>query len=176
MRSRKEKTKEQMKRKGQEEMVGFALIIVIVAIIILFFLSFALKSSGKDASESFEIDSFLHSSLQYTTICEERGKNATIRALISSCIGEEECSNGEDSCKILEENLGDMLEESWVVDENSPIKGYEFAILTNPEDEEDSKVVLALNKGNTTSNYKGALVDASDSRRGAVTVTLKVYN
>ncbi len=112
MRSRKEKTKEQMKRKGQEEMVGFALIIVIVAIIILFFLSFALKSSGKDASESFEIDSFLHSSLQYTTICEERGKNATIRALISSCIGEEECSNGEDSCKILEENLGDMLEEA----------------------------------------------------------------
>ena len=42
---------------GQEEMIGFVLIIILVAIIILVFLSFSLKKPVKDNVESYEVES-----------------------------------------------------------------------------------------------------------------------
>ena len=43
-------------KKAQEEIVGFSMIIVIVAVILLIFLSFSLKSPPKSEVESFEVE------------------------------------------------------------------------------------------------------------------------
>ena len=57
-------------KKGQEEMVGFALILILVAIIVLVFIGFSIRSPEKESVESYEVESFLQSMLQYTTECE----------------------------------------------------------------------------------------------------------
>ncbi|MBI2057207.1 hypothetical protein HYT91_03060 [Candidatus Pacearchaeota archaeon] len=55
---------------GQEEMVGFALIIILVSVILLVFLAFSLNKPKTEATESYEVNSFLQSSLQYTSSCQ----------------------------------------------------------------------------------------------------------
>src|SRR3989338_7985995 len=56
-------------KRSQEEMVGFALIIILVSIILLVFLAFSLSKSKTESTESYEVNSFLQSTLQYTTAC-----------------------------------------------------------------------------------------------------------
>ena len=58
-----------MKNKAQSEMVGFGLIIIIVSIILLIFISFSFRGSNEDITESFEVETFVQSSLSYTTDC-----------------------------------------------------------------------------------------------------------
>ena len=55
------------KNKGQEEMVGFAIILVIVAIIFIVLLAFYLRGSQAERIKSPEANSFLQAVLQYTT-------------------------------------------------------------------------------------------------------------
>ncbi len=49
-----------IQKKAQEELVGFALIIIIVAVILLFLIVFSLRSNEKEAVESYEVNSFIH--------------------------------------------------------------------------------------------------------------------
>jgi len=56
-------------KKAQEEMVGFALIIIVVAVILLVFLSIGLRKDGREDVESYEVASFIQSLLQYHTSC-----------------------------------------------------------------------------------------------------------
>jgi len=55
---------------SQEEMVGFAIIIIVVAVILLVFLSIYLLKPSKTNLENYEIKSFINSFLEYTTSCE----------------------------------------------------------------------------------------------------------
>ena len=58
------------KNKGQEEMVGFALIVIIVAIILLVIIGLSLGTRGnREAVQSYEAESFLSAALQYTSNC-----------------------------------------------------------------------------------------------------------
>ena len=76
-----------MKNKyGQEEMVGFALIMIIVAIILLIFLSFSLGKSEKETVESYEVESFIQSMSQYTTDCRDNLEYVSIQKLIFDCL------------------------------------------------------------------------------------------
>src|SRR3989344_386727 len=149
-------------KRGQEEMVGFALIIIIVAIVILFLLSFSLKKSGKENVESFEADSFLQSTLQYTAECDKPGgKVFSVQELIFLCDEEkpgfeaEPARNLEEikSCDILNQTVRGILEQSWKTGQNQPVKGDECKIASN------TKEMLFMKEGNITGNYKGALQD-----------------
>ena len=46
-----------MNKKAQSEMVGFALIIIIVAVVLLVFLSASVRNSNDDNTQSFEVES-----------------------------------------------------------------------------------------------------------------------
>lgn len=136
---------------GQEEMVGFALIIIIVAVILLVFIGFSLRSSTKDTVESYEVQSFIQSFLQYTTDCRDRTNDLlTVRELILECNDQEKCSNGEDTCVILNSVIGGITNESWKVGEDRPIKGYELNISSQ------EKSILTISDGVQTENSKGA--------------------
>lgn len=146
---------------AQEEMVGFALIIILVAVILLVFLAFSLSKPKTEATESYEVNSFLQSTLQYTTACQTSSgikKFNTIQDLVFECDLKNKCSNEEDSCKILNETLTGLLKESWPTGENRPNKGYELII--NSEEE----LILNIQEGNLTKNCRGSSQSFSKSR------------
>ncbi len=138
-------------KKAQEEMVGFALIIIVVAVILLIFVGFSLKTPKKEAVESYEVESFIQSSLQYTTDCRDTLRVFSVQKLISSCRNNEICLDGRNTCEVLNSTLKGIVKESWKISNNSAVKGYEFKIIS------DEKEMLKFEEGNITSNSKGSV-------------------
>jgi len=139
------------KKIGQEEMVGFALIVVIVAVIMLIFLGFAVKNKGDSETQSYEVESFLQALLQYTTDCEDYSGYVSIKELVSDCNRERNCLDGRDSCVVLEENLERLIAESWKIQGDRPVKAYFLNITSNIGD------ILIISEGNSTKNSKSAI-------------------
>ncbi|MBI2043435.1 hypothetical protein HYT25_03535 [Candidatus Pacearchaeota archaeon] len=135
---------------GQEEMVGFALILILVAVILLVFLGFSLRSPPKESVESYEVESFLQSMLQYTTECEDNIERLSVQDLIFSCNENEKCADGKNSCEVLKTEVESILKESWKIGDEWPVKGYELIINT------DTQSILEIKEGETTGNSKGA--------------------
>ena len=163
--------KKQKNKSGQEEMVGFALIIIIVAIIVLVFLGFWLRKPAAENVESYEVESFLQSMLQYTTDCENNIEKLPMQKLISSCHERGQCLDGRKSCDVLKTEMSNMLNESWKTGEERPVKGYELIIRTDRNES-----ILSLNQGEITSNSKGAPQDIT-SRGGEtlIEIIFKAY-
>jgi len=146
-------------KRSQEEMVGFGLIIALVAVILLVFLWFSLVKPGKQNVESYEVESFIHSALQYTTACKDRYGPIEIKDLIFECYNNEDCEDGEKSCDILNNTLRGMLEESWKIGQDRPVKGYFINISVEGED------IFVFEQGNLTSDSKGFLEELSKKRK-----------
>ncbi len=138
------------KKKAQEEIVGFALIIIIVAVILLFFLNFYLRSEKKEGVESYEADSFILAFLQYTTECEDYLEYLSVQDLIFECNNDALCLDDREACDVLNSTLRNIVDETWRVGGNYPVKGYELNITANEEE------ILSFIEGNITKNYKGA--------------------
>lgn len=141
------------KRKAQEEIIGFGLIIIIVSIILLVFLSIYLRSSDTTEVESYEVEGFIQAVLQHTSECEDSGEFLSVQDLLFSCYNEETCDDGTEACEILETLLTEICEISWNAGEDSPIKGYALTITADEEE------ILSIEAGNSTSSYKGAVQD-----------------
>lgn len=138
-------------KKAQEEFVGFALIIIIVAVVLVIFLGFALRSdSQKELVESYEVENFIQTFLQYTTECEDNLEYLSVQKLIFACEDNEVCLDGLGSCEVLEGVLTGMIEESWEVGEENVVKAYELKVLSGEEE------IFLLEDGEKTNNYKGA--------------------
>ncbi len=146
--------KRKLNGKGQEEMVGFALIVIIVAVILVVFLGFSLRrSSQKESVESYEAESFLGSVLQYTTDCRSNLEYLSVQKLIFECNRGNKCSDDRNTCDVLNSTLKGILDESWDVGEESPIKGYELNITLGAE---EGGEILMIKKGNITADSKGS--------------------
>ena len=137
---------------AQEEIVGFALIIIIVSVILLFFLSFSLRSSRNMEIQSYEVEGFIQAFLQHTSDCEDDLGFLSVQDLIFSCSADKTCLDGENTCVVMDSVLTEICENSWNVGENTPIKGYELRIFS-------SEMNLSISEGNITQNYKGAMQD-----------------
>lgn len=139
---------ESKNNRGQEEIVGFAIIIVIVALIILFVLIFSLTSRDTQI-KSEEVKSFLQSSLQYTSDCEMSSEFLSIRELIFTCNDNLECGGGEEACDVLKENMEEIIGNSWNFGPDWPVQGYELGISSTGGN------LLAIKEGNVTSRKRG---------------------
>lgn len=153
---------------GQEEIIGFVVIVVIVSVIILILLSFLLNDSNGAAVESYEVESFIQSMLQYTTNCESQIEFLSFQKLIAYCENEGTCLNGIQSCEVLNSTAKEIIETGWNVNEQSAIKGYEFKIFS------EEKELFSIMEGNKTANYKGSFQDfaRSGSEYG---ISLNIY-
>jgi hypothetical protein len=145
-----------IQKKGQEEMVGFALIIIVVAVIVLIFVSFGLRGQGTEETKSNELYNFLQSSLDYTSRCatENLPDYSIVRDLIDDCNdnflnGGVECVNGERACFVLEDTLDKMLKANWFVGEDSDVKGYEYQIYSG-----EDRIIVNITEGLKTRNFK----------------------
>lgn len=156
-------------KKGQEEMVGFALIIILVAVILLFFLGFALTGKGETSVDSYEAESFVQSFLQYTTRCELDFSRLDVQDLIFSCINQETCNTGEKACSVLNSTLQGIVDSGWNVGNESFYKAYELRIESN------ERVLSSIEKGSKTRTYKRALQNFAQSG-DSVNIIFGVYS
>jgi hypothetical protein len=147
-------------KRAQEEMIGFALIIILVAIILLVFLGISLRSPQKENVESYEVKSFVQAFLQYTTDCRDSNDLGyfSVKDLIFSCNRNEKCLDERNTCEVLNFTLTGITEESWKVEGDRPVKGYELKIL-----KDETEIILMIEKGNVTDNYKSSVQDFSKS-------------
>lgn len=153
---------------GQEEMVGFGIIIIIVSIILVVFLWFFLSKPSSNSLESYEVESFLDSALQYTTTCgSAREVYFDIESLITECYNKRECSNGKNSCTELKDEFTRLSKESFKSGENRSVNGFEVKIGVVGDNFLDYK------EGNLTGNSKGAQIDLSRGREVSMVVYFK---
>ena len=138
-------------KSGQEEMIGFAVIVIIVAVLILIFIRFSMNSDRKEPVESYEVESFINSLLQYTSDCEDYLGRLSVQQLIIRCYNKDKCTDGKDACRVLEKNIQGIISESWKTGEGNLIKGYSLNITS------DETEIFSLKKGNFTNNYKSSL-------------------
>jgi hypothetical protein len=120
-----------MKKQGQEEMVGFVLIMVVVAVIFLIFLGIFIRKGPSDSiSDSQELSIFLDSALEYTTNCEISGDRKSVSDLIRECHNNEgnSCNNGDNVCEHLTQELSNIVEASWDFSFESSKIGYYLSI------------------------------------------------
>ena len=155
-------------KKGQEEMVGFVLIVIIVAILILVFIGFSLRAPQVQDVESYEVESFIQSTLQYTSDCQDNFGYLTVDDLIFDCVEATSCVDGRKTCDVLLESLEGISEESWRI-ENRPLEGYELKVSYEGED-----LISEINEGNQTNNYKGSVQDFSKGGR-SIQVFFRAY-
>lgn len=154
---------------GQEEMVGFAVIAIIVSIGILILLSFMIRSPAKGDTENYQVDSFIQSALQYTTDCESDVEFLSLQKLVIACGNGEMCLDERDSCKVLNSTIIDLVGNGWNAGANSSVKGYNLKVII------DGQEKLAIKKGNETINFKGGFQDFARSGRN-YEVSLNIYN
>ena len=137
-------------KRSQEEMIGFALIIILVSVILLAFLGFSLSKPPKDLVNNHEVENFIQAFLQYTTDCED-SDYLSVQDLIFECYDGSSCSDERDSCEALNNTMKDILIETWPVGEDRPTKAYELII-----NSEGGDVDIKIREGNFTGYYKGA--------------------
>jgi len=140
-----------MNKKAQDEMVGFAVIVIIIGVIILIAVGFLVNTREETAVEDYEIESFIESSLQYTTDCQNSLGFISMKELIIECWNKDLCIGGNSSCDVLNKTLGKMIKKSWTVGQQSPVKGYEFTVRA------DNASVIGFSEGNKTANYKSGM-------------------
>jgi len=114
-------------KKAQEEMVGFGLIMVVVMVILIIFLSISINKGDREPIQSYKVEGFINALLQYNTDCWDSRKGfLSVKDLIYQCEILKKCSDGSDSCGVLKDTLGNIINVSWSVGEDTSIKGYLF--------------------------------------------------
>lgn len=143
-----------MRKRGQEEMVGFVLIIILTAIIFVILLGISLrKPAAPIERENAELESFTQAMLGVTSSCVlgYAGNYQSLRDVILACNDGKICLSGENSCTVLEEEVRGLMDVGWKVSEDRVIKGY-YAMVQLGSGE-----VINVTKGNQTKNSLGSI-------------------
>ncbi len=147
-----------MKRRGQEEIVGFVLIVVLVAIIFLVFLGISIRQPSDLQKESRDVYQFLESMVEYTSACaiSHEPVFSSIGKLIRECYESPgtTCTNNEKACDVLESDLRNILSVSWKIGPDRPIKGYIFdSVYVSDADQEK---IMDIAEGNCSASFSGS--------------------
>jgi len=129
-------------KKAQEEIVGFVLIIVLVAVIAVIFLGISLRQpSTANAQQSTEISSFLNSISSYTSDCEEYKDNyKSVKQLIAGCYEGRICIDSRAECEVLHNTLNNLVSSTYTVANGSRIWYYSLKL----EDDTEQKLIADI--------------------------------
>ncbi|MEA3329418.1 MAG: hypothetical protein U9Q06_01620 [Nanoarchaeota archaeon] len=122
-----------MRNKGQEEIMGFVLIVAIILIIGVVFLGISLRKGPVEQPLSMEIDSFLSSINYYTTDCEISGRYLSVESLVTKCYEQKSCLDGRTTCEVLAETLEKLVESAYFVAEGGVNQYYKLEVYYNKE-------------------------------------------
>ena len=135
--------------RGQQEMVGFVLIVVLVIIGLMVFLVISVTGEP-DPSESLEVGDLLDAVLKHTTKCAIvfEPQYDDFEDLFKSCYEGKRCSNlGKDACEYLNESLRAVLDDSMSSLANVNYYRLEF---TARDNEGQSGVIPVIEEGTCT--------------------------
>lgn len=160
-------------RKGQEEAVGFVAIIVIVALVTVFFIGLSIRNAEPQAIRSASVNQFLESSSAFTSSCDlgMRDKYANMGQLIESCSRNTQtsCFDGANVCTVYSETMQTLLSKAWRPAAEGPVKGYVLNVSYDTQTENEH--ILALVNGSCEGNYITEETLSPDTFRGGTFVT-----
>jgi len=140
--------------RGQQEMVGFVLIVVIVMVALMVFLVISLRTD-KEIPDSVEVENMLDVLMKKTTGCAIvfEPQYDSYEDLIKSCQENKRCSNLDKmACDYLKENLRNEMEI--VMGTESVINSYN--IEANYVFDEELENIFSLGSGNCSGSLSGA--------------------
>ena len=149
-------------KKAQEEMTGFAMIIIIVAIIGVILLAFMLRKSPGSNLNSFEVQQFLDTAIKTQSSCTLELDNTPLRLadLIQACYSNSAntCKSGRKVCASLGSSFKDIIMEGWNINPNAPYTGFILDLYLEPSSNSSSVPTYILNAsgGSCNNNYLGA--------------------
>ncbi len=156
-------------KRAQEEMIGFALIMVIVMIVVLIVLGFALTNNKGVEEKDFQLTSFVEASLQVTTDCKFNDEFLTLREMVHQCSQKQKCDvSNKDICTELTKNFKDIINQSFNPGTESYVRGYTLQFKKVGEIEEN--ITPPVSGGQQTKTIR---TGQSDFIRG--TNSYKVY-
>ena len=148
-------------KRGQEEIIGFVLVIVLVVIIGVVFLGISLRKPVESSErESALVYQFLDSSMEQSSSCALGSGRDTLRLdeLISECFNSNnECVDGNKTCDVMNGTILGLLEGGWNYGPDSRVKGYEFdsSYVADSSGSETKEEILIINVGNCSGSKIG---------------------
>lgn len=154
------------KKKGQQEMVGFVLIVILVVIGLMVFLIISTRSGDEDV-KSVEVANMLNALMKHTTDCAVVyvPDYDSFEDLFKSCHQGDRCSNlgvGVSACDYLNESLRAVMEGMFATEANIDAYQLDFFV----KDDEGQQRLLQILEGNCTGAVSAAqrsVVAGSDS-------------
>lgn len=160
-------------RKGQEEIVGFVAIIIIVSLVVVFFLGISLRNQDESLGESKALSQFIESAKVFTSTCDLglKERYADMQQLAEECHknSQSRCVNGELVCQAYNRTMIKILDSSWKIGPEMAIKGYVWNITY--EKPSTSQSVLLIKNGSCEGQYKEEESLSPDSLGGGTFVT-----
>ncbi len=137
------------KKKGQQEIVGFVLIVVLVMVVLMVFLVISVRDTGEDSSD-VGVSNMLDIVMRMTTECAivTEPDYDDFEELFKSCFKGKNCNNLDVSaCEYLDETFEDVLDS--MVSGDSSVNGW------NAEFFEKDGVGISKWSGGNCSRVKG---------------------
>jgi len=169
-------------KRGQQEILGFVLIVLLVTIMGVVFLSFSIGKSRPTKQTSAEISNLLEASMYHTTKCAVNyvPQYREVQDLIKECYNhpEQMCLNGQGVCDVLKSQLKELIDQSLTVSDVSPNKAYTLKIQYNSLDSlNETTEVLFFEEGifkNCSSKPGGSHSIAVTLSSGTIDTELEV--
>ena len=158
-------------KKGQQEMVGFVLIVAIVLIALMVFLVISIRNRT-EFKQSDDVENFINVLMAHTTECAivYEPDYDNVIDLVKNCYNNRKCANlNKMACEYLNESLNLIMEK--VMETDASIAAYELDLIYE-NDEERSYVIPSILKGNCSGSvYGGQQLISVES--GKITVIAK---
>lgn len=143
-------------KKAQHEIAGFVLIVLIVSIIGVIFLAFMFRGNDTGEQTSVEVSHLLGASMYVTSDCAINyiPQYREMQELIKECykdktLDNRNCLDGRNVCKVLEQELKEVIEKGLEISEDAPNKAYSLNIYFSQRDESIPREdILSIKKGN----------------------------
>jgi hypothetical protein len=116
-------------KRGQQEMVGFVLIVVLVVVGMMVFLVISLRGGSGNEGGSLEVSNILNAVTRQTTECAivYEPDYDNFEDLFKSCHQGDSCSNlRKSACEYLNESLSDVLSD--IMLSEASVDGYLFEV------------------------------------------------
>ena len=167
-------------KKGQEEIVGFILVVVLVVVILVIFLGIQLRNPEPEQRQSEVLYQFLESSMEQTTNCtlSEGASYLALDDTLRECHETgNSCLGGQSSCDSAENTLKILLNNSFAVGPSYPYKGYNVGAVyfVNASGQQQNEEIFNVTSGACGNSYIGNSYWIP-SFPGSIIITIKLCN
>lgn len=149
-------------KRGQEEIVGFVAVMILIAIVFLVFLGISLRNPSQDIRVNSDVYYFLSSSVEVTSECALgfESNYISLSELFTACQSASECVGNKNSCSVLNSTMTGLIERAFNPGKDRPVQDYIFEARFQKNVSSSSQGELFLNLG-------GGSCTGSQTLRGA---------